>query len=455
MDKIAILPLFGAFFLMARGRNSQDVFINYFLPVLTLLPAYYETKLVSGIPEFTFWTSAFIPILIVWVLREKMEGYQFSWIDLAILLHILLIFYAQYEATGYKDAQKITFREVMMRLAPFLMLKSIMLEPGRRRQVLIVMTFLGAIISIFMLYEFKFYHNLMDKYIRQIWPTGVPWGGTMARYGFKRATGSFAHPISAGYFFSMMAPIAFWLWRHDHYRDNRVGLLIFGLNALGVITSISRAPIAGLLISAIIIWFGWSRKKVLSGGFLMIVAIIGLSIAIPEFIEYTSVERAYAKTRDQENAAYRKEMLDNYLVIIDQKPVWGWGRYTFPIVEGQKSIDNEYLFIAITAGKANLFVYGFVVLTVLVRLGIFAMRQRGDSQEGRLAWVLIAAWISALFTQATVYSGMQTTHYFFMIAAIAEALVISNGAFLTKTKYESKSKLPQEEYLAYNFSRTL
>jgi len=455
MDKIAILPLFGAFLLLARGRDARDIFVSYFLPILTLIPAYYETKLVSGIPEFTFWTSALIPILVVWVLKEKMEGYQFSWIDLAIVLHIMLIFYAQFDATGYKDAQKITFREIMMRLAPFFMLKSIMLEPGRRRQVLVVMTFLGAIISIFMLYEFKFYHNLMDKYIRQIWPNGVPWGGTMARFGFKRAAGSFAHPISAGYFFSMMAPIAFWLWRHKHYKNDRIGLVMFGLNALGVITSISRAPIAGLLISAVIIWFGWSKKKVLSGGFLAIIAIIGLSIAVPKFIEYTSVERAYAKTRDQENAAYRKEMLDNYMVIIDQKPAWGWGRYTFPIVDGQKSIDNEYLFIAITAGKINLFVYAVILLTVLARLSLFAMRQKGESPEGRLAWVLIAAWISALFTQATVYSGMQTTNYFFMIAAIAEALVISNGAFIQRSSQKIEFNPAQEAQLAYNFSRTL
>lgn len=455
MDKIALIPLFGALILLARGRDARDLFVSYFLPILTLIPAYYQTKLVAGIPEFTFWTSALIPVVIVWVLRERMEGYEFSWIDMAIVLHLILIFYAQFDATGYKDAQKIVFREVLMRLIPFFMLKAIMMDGGRRKQALIMMTILGAIVSLFMLYEFRFYANLIDKYIRQIWPYGVPWGGSMSRFGFRRAAGSFAHPISAGYFFSMMAPIAFWLWRHKHYKSQRIGLIIFGLNTLGVITSISRAPMAGLALSAIIIWFGWSKKKVLSGGFLTIAAVIGLSIVIPKFIEYTSIERSMAKTQDQENAAYRKEMLDNYIDIIKEKPVWGWGRYTFPVVEGQKSIDNEYLFIAITSGMNNLVVYLIILGVVLVRLLVFALQHSGESPEGRLAWVLLAAWLSAIFTQATVYSGMQTTNYFFMIAALSEALVLSRGKFIETNLNEIEVENEQEVQVGYNFSRTL
>jgi len=453
MDKLAILPLFGALYLLIRSGDARQVFVTYFLPVLTLLPAYYDTKLVPGVPEFTFWSSALIPILVIWFINEKFEGYTFSWIDVIIVLHIVFIFYAQFDATGYKDAQKIVFREVLKRLAPFLLLKAVMLDPKRRLKALVTITVLGAIVSFFMAYEFKFYHNLLDSFIRQVWPGRVPWDGTMSRFGFKRAAGSFAHPISAGYFFAMTAPLAFWLWRQGHFKNRHLGLLIFGLNALGVLTSISRAPIAGLLLSAVIIWFGWSRRKSLSGGFLVILAIIGLSIVIPKFVEYVSVKRSHAKTQDQENAAYRKEMLDNYIEIIKDKPAWGYGRYTFPVVKGQKSIDNEYLFIAITSGMTNLIVYVAFILWVGFRLLFFVLKTPAESDEGRLAWVLLAAWISAVFTQATVYSGMQTTHYFFMIGAIAEALVINGNqnSFISETE----SIQPKEPVYEYHFARTL
>ena len=208
------------------------------------------------------------------------------------------------------------------------------------------------------------------------------------------------------------------------------------------------------MLGAVIIWFGWSRTKSLSGTFLAITAIIGLSIMVPKFVAYVSVKRSHAQTQDQENAAYRKEMLDNYIEIIGIKPAWGYGRYTFPIVKGQKSIDNEYLFIAITSGLNNLAIYLVLIIVVLVRLVRFAFSHTNDSPQGRLAWVLIAAWISAIFTQATVYSGMQTTHYFFMIAAISEALVLTRGhAFLPESNpiiYTQK-----ENDFEYNFSRTL
>ncbi|MBT3630256.1 MAG: O-antigen ligase family protein [Candidatus Marinimicrobia bacterium] len=454
MDKLALLPLIGGIFLLTRGMDSRKAFLVYFLPILTLIPAYYDTKLVSGIPEFTFWSSALIPILFVWVINEKLEGYEFSWIDVIIILHVVFIFYAQFEATGYKDAQKIAFRETLKRIAPFFMLKAIMSDPERRIPALKAITVLGAIVSLFMLYEFRFYANFLDSFIRKLWPHWVPWDGTMSRYGFKRAAGSFAHPISAGYFFAMTAPIAFWLWKQELFKDNRIGLIVFGLNVFGVITSISRAPIAGLLLGAIIIWFGWSRSKSLSGTFLTLTAIAGLSIMVPQFVEYVSVKRSHAQTQDQENAAYRKEMLDNYIEIIADKPEWGYGRYTFPVIKGQKSIDNEYLFIAITSGLYNLAIYVTLIIAVLVRLLLFAVRHRYDSPQGQLAWVLIAAWISAIFTQATVYSGMQTTHYFFMIAAISEALVLTKGqAFLQLSP--SIKEVSKEIQNGYNFSRTL
>jgi len=454
MDKLALLPLIGGIYLLTRGMDARQAFLVYFLPILTLIPAYYDTKLISGIPEFTFWSSALIPIIIVWVVNEKMEGYKFSWLDVIIILHVVFIFYAQFEATGYKDAQKIIFREILKRVVPFFMLKAIIGDPKRRIKALMMITGLGAIVSLFMLYDFRFYYNFLDSIIRQLWPHWVPWDGTMSRYGFKRAAGSFAHPISAGYFFAMTAPIAFWLWRQDLFKDKRLGLIIFGLNVLGVITSISRAPIAGLLLGAVIIWFGWSRTKSLSGTFLTLIAIIGLSMMVPKFIEYVSVKRSQAQTQDQENAAYRKEMLDNYIEIIAEKPAWGWGRYTFPIVQSQKSIDNEYLFIAITSGLNNLAVYIVLIIVVLVRLVLFAFSHPNDSPQGRLAWVLIAAWISAIFTQATVYSGMQTTHYFFMIAAISEALVMTRGsAFLPEL--DPIIHTQKENNFEYNFSRTL
>lgn len=451
LDKIAILPALGVLYLLINGKDTRTVFITYFLPVLTLIPAYYETKLISGIPEFSFWSSVLIPVFMIWILNEKMEGYKFTWLDMIIILHLVLIFYAQFEATGYKDAQKILFRESTKRLLPYLIFKAILLDNTKRIDALKMITNLGVIVSVFMLFEMKFYYNAIDLIIRNNWPYNVPWDGVLSRYGFKRAAGSFAHPISAGYFFAMSAPLAFWLWREKYYENDKIGLGVFIANSLGVLSSISRAPIAGLLLSSLIIWFGWSKSKTITGGLLIFVSILGLAVIIPKFSEYVSIDRSNALTRDQENAAYRKEMLDNYIDVIKEKPYWGYGRYTFPVINDQKSIDNEYLFIAITAGLNNLVVYLIIIITVLVKLLRYAFSNSWNDKGCKVAWVLLGIWLSAIFTQATVYSGMQTTHYFFMMAALAEVLVIRKNSFVSEHPKTTEIGAISE----YNFSRTL
>lgn len=454
MDKIAILPAFGAILMLLNGKTPKYAFIYYFLPVLTLIPTYYETKLVQGVPEIAFWSAALLPVAAAWMINEKMEGYRFVLLDAIVLASLLAVFYAQFEATGYKDAQKILFKETVARLFPYIMIRTYFNDPENRVAILRVMATLGAIVAVFMLYEAKFYVNYLDQFIRRLWPYYVPWDGVMQRYGLKRASGSFGHPICAGYFFAMITPVAFWLWREGHYENQKHGLVIFGLCFAGALASISRAPIMGLFLSMAIIWYGWSKSKSLSGGLLVFCAVLGLALMLPKFISYVSVTRAEAVTQDQENAAYRKEMLDNYIEVIKEKPYWGYGRYTFPVINRQKSIDNEYLFIALTAGLVPLFLYLTIMFWVLIRLIVFAFQRPYNCPTARLAWCLLGGWICAIFTQATVYAGTQTVQYFFMIAAIAESIVRIRG-FANNTKKTTETFDLRGVSYGYQFSRTL
>jgi len=44
----------------------------------------------------------------------------------------------------------------------------------------------------------------------------------------------------------------------------------------------------------------------------------------------------------------------------------------------------------------------------------------------RLAWCLIAGWVTAIFTQMTVYSGAQSIQYLFMLGAVGQVLVLTS-----------------------------
>jgi len=482
MDKMVLIPLImGLVLIFCRG--PRDLFFYYFLPVLTLFPVYYDFKLMQGLPEFSFWSAALIPVLFAWIVKGKGEGYFFSWLDVIILLNLLLIFYGQWMNSGYKPAQKVLFNDLMARFFPYLLAKAYFSDGENRIQMLKVMVILGVIVGFFMMYEFKLWYNVFDKPLRKLWPHSVPWELPMKRWGFKRAFGPFGHPICGGYFLAMIVPVAIWLWRGRYFRglwdpqrgENLWGLktvlliaaipflltplkerdktallaVLFGLILIagvahwikggsrkipldmlfviacigGCIASISRAPILGMALSFIILWYGWSRRKMLVVGVVFLCLCLSLPFVLPRVISYISADRATAQTEEQRNAAYRRELMDNYKEVIEEKPWFGFGRFDIPVVKNQESIDNEYLFLTLTSGKVALYAYLLTIVYVLLRLLRFALSKSFNSEEGRLGWCLLAGCLAAAFTQTTVYAGTQTVQFFYMMAGMSEAMV--------------------------------
>jgi len=150
-----------------------------------------------------------------------------------------------------------------------------------------------------------------------------------------------------------------------------------------------------------------------------------LMVAVPKFIEYASVTRATAESEDQRNVAYRKEMWEAYTEVVLERPYRGWGRFSVPAVKGMTSIDSEYLGVALASGLPALGFYILFLFGMLVRLLRFAVQGAHDDPWVRLAWCLIAGWVSAIFSQATVYSGAQTVQYLYMLGAVGQVLILS------------------------------
>jgi hypothetical protein len=405
MDKIILIP-FIISAAMLVSREPKDVFILVFLPFLTLLPTYFDVELVSGTPELYFWSAALIPILIAWVLRG-FEGYSPHWMDLVLVGYLLSIFYGQWVNSDYKQAQKLLFNNLMAILFPYLLV----------------------------------FTNYFDEILRRIWPTSVLWdiGMVLKRWGFKRALGPFTHPISAGYFFSLITPLAIWCYFHNVYRNKNIGKLVIFLNTMGLIVAISRAPILGFFIGLIIIYYGWSQNKAAIMSIAVLAAAVILMAAVPKFIEYASVTRATAETADQRNVAYRKEMWEAYTEVVLERPYLGWGRFTVPAVKGMKSIDSEYLGVALAHGLPALGFYLVFLFGMVVRLMRFAGRGAHDDPGIRLAWCLIAGWVSAIFSQATVYSGAQTVQYLYMLGAVGQVLILSSQTHLVSSETKMQS----------------
>jgi hypothetical protein len=250
-----------------------------------------------------------------------------------------------------------------------------------------------------------------------------------------------------------MAPLAIWCYFQDVYRNKKTGRAVVFLNVVGGFVSISRAPMLGFFMGLIIIFYGWSKNRAAIMSVLLILSTLVLLMLVPKFIEYASVTRATAETTGQRNVAYRKEMWEAYTEVVMERPYLGWGRFSVPSVKGMKSIDSEYLGVALTSGLIALSFYLVFLLGMLVRLYRFAAGGMLDDPWNRLAWCLIAGWVSAIFSQGTVYSGAQAVHYLYMLGGVGQVLILLSS----KEWFDRQEKSIDLEYIerGFNFSRVI
>ena len=391
--------------------------------MLTMVPTYFDSKIVQGLPELYFWSAALIPVVAAWVFRG-FENYNYHWMDFMILCYVVLVFYTQWLASDYKIAQKILFNTALTNLVPYILVRSLFRSKEEIIELVKTITTLGAIIAIFNCLESRFFINVFDEYLRKIWPHYVTWdvGFVMSRAGFKRAMGPFSHPIISGFWFTISLPLAIWNHSEKHFQDTYRGKAVVILNALGLLTSISRGPILGGLVGLLIIYYGWSRNK----GTILTVAAVTFSIllmaVLPSFLQYISVTRATAQNIDQQNAAYRKEMLEAYVDVVAERPFTGWGRFSVPVVNGMDSIDNQYMGIALQSGIITLAFFIVFLLWTLKNLYHCSKDSPFQDSHARLGWCLIAGWVSSIFIMGTVYLGGQMIQYLFIMAAIGRAI---------------------------------
>ena len=90
---------------------------------------------------------------------------------------------------------------------------------------------------------------------------------------------------------------------------------------------------------------------------------------------------------------------------------------------------------------------------MLIRILRFAGGGARDDPEIRLAWCLLAGWVSAIFSQATVYSGAQTVQYLFMLGAVGQVLMLTGQA--PQFSRETKTRSPDLEQHPFRFIRVL
>lgn len=415
MKALAVMPALIVALMLCLLPAEQVFLYTFFTSLLAIPTAYYFP--LPGLPDLNFFHFATVP-LFCWWCYNGIKEHRLSLMDVLVFSYAGVTIISEFLTMGFKDGGNIVIDRILQIFIPYLLVKHFFRYPHLRIPAIKVMVVTGAVLALLSPPEFKFDIAITDP-LYWLWPENTRLPG-MARYGFVRVAATFTHPILAGLMWAFFSLFAIWLHKQKAWEKNWHGKAAIALNVLGLLFSISRGPMLGLLAGLVVLYIGWNqdRKKALS------LVLAGTILVLPpiaiKFVEYVSVDRYGAVTREQENAAYRKELLDNYIEVIKESPWKGYGKNGVPVVRGQKSVDNQYLFISLLHGVFAMGLFVAITLYIIFRLFIYGWKHPPDHQAGQLSWVLIGCAGTWFVTLATVWMGAQSEQMVFLVAAMAD-----------------------------------
>ena len=442
-----LLPALACCAVLALG-SARKALLNVYLPVVLLLPQYYVLR-IQHLPPLSFADAAVIPLALV-LLAAEMPSWRWSWMDLWVILLAassglseglstelangdwIRLFSATSAASprlGVNIANGgLTFVNSLLTFVLPYMIGKILLEqrdsdgaPMSRKAVRRMVSLLAAV-AVIGVYDFAKGVSLWQKAFRFLLPYRSEIWEPQVRWGFGRVAGPFGQAILAGLIFLVGLIYCLWLRRVDRgWGTRRIfaalpltarGLILAAL-AGGLLMTQSRGPWIGLALALVFVLFTRmfsAPKAVLAFAFFL-----GVFAPASYLLgkQYTQASLRSAATEAQRNAVYRRELLTNYLPVVAERPTFGWGATSYPIVDGQRSIDNEYLLLAVTQGLFGLALFALVVAGTGARL-LQLMSQSHLPEERQLAIAHLSVLIGVAVTITTVYLGEQVTVIFFL-----------------------------------------
>ncbi len=429
LSYIAYLPGILAYY-VAQNQSVTKAFIWVYIPTLLLLPDYYRA-ITPGLPDPSFNQSASVALFAVFLMQGA-PGYRFSYTDLVVVFYAFAVSYSEFLASGYSDAQNLMFFELTSVLFPYFFAKSLIESFGLRYDFAKSIVLCLCVVFVFNLFENKFGYNLWQAYLGIFFPgQGQGWITTF-RFGLARAAGPYGHCLIDGVIMAVGYRLQRWLQWSDAWPHKIKQLAwvpwftpaqLFTLMVLGgVLSTLGKGQwLAGIIASGIVI-IGRSKKRAAAMTTVILVMIfVGIPL-LAAFLNYASVGRKNAADDNQETAAYRYELVTEYMDVASEKLWWGWGLMKWPEVPGFESIDNHFLLTYLNHGViAVSLLLGiiFVMMGRLIRHGM--SRPMPEPRGSSLAFTLAALFLMYFIAVATVAMMNQSCTLFFLITGLSDA----------------------------------
>ena len=399
-------------------RGPEYAFLNVYLPVLLLLPEH--SWPISG--QFTFVDVAIMPIAVFLLLQPNLK-WRWSTIDFLVVGYVAITIIAEGMNKGYKlGSQNLALQEFVAIILPYVVAKQMFRHPqfavDFAKRVALCLT----IVAIVSVYEFRMGMDLFTRFFDGIFP---PIYTTSFRAGFMRAQGPYGHAITLGVMMVIGFRLARWLEWNGVWKErlrflemSKVRFCELSMIA-GSIMALSVGPWLAAACGTLVISLCRARNRrraMLS--LLFLLALFGKPI-YSKFMHYVTVDPNVAHASGdglQEDSAYRNMLIPIYTPVVEERPAWGWGRSGFPVIHNMWSIDNAYLYTALTFGLYALFFQVALFLWPPIRLIIFSLPFSRNDPKALAAFSMIGIYVLNVVMGGTAAGGGAPWTLFLIVA---------------------------------------
>lgn len=407
-----------------KTRSIEAAALDLYLPIFLLGGTFIGFRL-PHLPAISFAYAAVIPIAGVLLIRHRRE-WKFTRTDLWLALFMGGAALTEILNSDTSTAGFILFDGIFQGVMPYMVGKMLLERDGIRERFVRRWVHISVFVAIVSIWEFRMGTNLFNRLEGMIFGSYSTFAAV--RGGFVRAAGSFGGPIQAGCMFGAAMIMSLWLGVLDKSRGNertysgirRSTLITMGA-ALGVLVANSRGPEVGLVLAFLIARVGKAKNFRLSLILTLCLIVVGGGIGYVKAMQYTSGSIWDAKNHDQENAIYRRVLLDEYKPYIKEGGLFGYGVVARPVVPGMFSIDNAFLNIQLIQGSLGL--WTFVLMGAEGILAAFrAARRATERNDVCFAMCMCGALAGLLLTLTTVYLSAPMYSLFFLLVGWSQSL---------------------------------
>jgi hypothetical protein len=404
--------------------GPERAVLSVVLPAMMLWP--YGTGWKFKGVELDIMDAVALPVAVALALKYATR-WRYTLVDLLLFFYCFSTLLSNWNADGQSAGLALGTAMVFSCFPPYIIGRAAIERPGLRVQFVKRYAFLAFVIAVLSLYEYRMERNLFREWSDRIFHNKSHLI-LQIRWGYARIAGPYGHAILAGCILFSALLFAIWLaseglwgpkFRNLGFLPGRKSMyIVLGL-MLGVWMTQSRGPWMGGIFGILLILAAKARHQKRALRNVVIVSALLLTVFYIALNRYTNINHAPSDI-DQENAQYRRMLVINYMPVVERGGMLGHGIHFKP-VDGQASIDNEYLNLAITQGYLGLGLFLLIVLFTSGRL-IRTIILSTNRTETSFSLCLLAVFVTIVLSITTVYLGFQTFTLFFLIAGWAQEI---------------------------------